>query len=196
MHEDSKLKHDFESGELRKEVKDMFHVEDTSGIELFRLLHRVSHLSEAIAFGRQGHDDIDLSGPRWRLMLSLLIAEKRGAHEGLTPTALSEHQRVSKNTVSALLRGLEEQGLIQRNLDSKDFRVFRIQLTESGLALMKELAPQRLNAMNDMLVDLNSEERKQLISLLEKLQLSLMNTCKAKGEPFERNNERENTGED
>ncbi len=96
-----------------------------------------------------------------------------GKPEGITPTELSHFQRVSKNTISALLRGLEEQGLIQRNLDSEDLRVFRIQLTDAGRALVLNTAPNRIAGLNKLLSGLNPEEREQLILLLEKLRLEL-----------------------
>ena len=115
---------------IHDQLKTLFNIEDSSGMELFIMLQRVAHLSRLL--DAQSGDDLELSGPRWRLLLRLLIEEEQGNSAGLTPTVLSQSQRVGKNTISALLRGLEAQGLIQRTLDSADLRTFRIQLTQAG----------------------------------------------------------------
>ncbi len=158
--------------EIFRHAREFFHVEDTSGPELFGALHRISHLTEMI--DNQAEDHSGLSGPRWAIMLRLLIEEQRGSLEGLTPTDLSHHQRVSKNTISSLLRGLEEQGLIYRNLDPDDLRVFRIQLTDDGRNLIRQSAPRRIERLNRMTKDLKPEEREQLMFLLDKLLQSLL----------------------
>lgn len=164
--------------ESRKEffdqIKTLFHVEDISGIEVFSTLHRVSHFSETLDARSSDIDEMELSGPRWRLMLRLFMEERRGNPQGLTPTAISHTQRVSKNTISALLRGLEEQGLIQRALDPKDLRIFRIQLTQAGRDFILSTAPKRIQGMNRLLDELTPEEVHLLVTLLEKLQHSLL----------------------
>ncbi len=168
--------------EIFRQVKDFFNVEDTSGPELIGAIHRISHLSQMI--DSQAEEGSGLSGPRWAIMLRLLMSEQRGSSTGLTPTDLSHHQRVSKNTISSLLRGLEEQGLIRRTLDPDDLRVFRIQLTEHGRAIIRESGPRRIERLNRMLDDLEPEEQTQLFTLLEKLLQSLLvQACKA-GEPL------------
>jgi DNA-binding MarR family transcriptional regulator len=106
-------------------------------------------------------------------MMRLLVEEEMGNPEGVTPTVLSHFQRVSKNTVSALLRGLEEQGLIQRDLDPADLRVFRIQLTNAGRELVLKTTPRRIEWINELLGGLEPEERVQLAALLEKLSRTL-----------------------
>ncbi len=163
------------------QLKTVFHLQDTRGMEIFSALHRISHVGEMVAEQASGH--ADLSGPRWRLMLRLLMDEQRGDSQGLTPTDLSHWQRVSKNTVSALLRGLEDQGLIQRSLDAKDLRLFHIQLTPAGRELMMDIAPKRITGLNKMLSGLDAQEVEQLGVLLEKLQTSMMTQCSTQFHP-------------
>ncbi len=154
------------------QLKTLFGVEDTSGIELFITLQRAAHISEMLDCGPE--EEMELSGPRVRLMMRLLIEEQLGNRDGLTPTVLSHSQRVSKNTISALLRGLEEQGLIRRTLDPKDLRLFRIQLTEAGRDFIVNSAPRRIEGINQMMAALDPEERQQLKELLDKLLVSLV----------------------
>lgn len=172
MHLHSNIEWEQIRSKLHERLHSSFGVENTSGIELFILLQRVAHLSKLL--DNQPTDDMELSGPRWRLLLRLLIEEQTGNREGLTPTVLSQSQRVSKNTISSLLRGLELQGLIQRNLDATDLRIFRIQLTPAGRAYLHANAPHRMEALNRMLSVLDPQEYEQLTVLLIKLHNSLL----------------------
>ncbi len=145
---------------------------ETSGLEIARLFRIVANLYENAAFHRLR--DSDLSGPRIGLLMRLYGEEKRSDGRGISPTDLSHHQRVSKNTISSLLRGLEEQGLIERTLDEDDRRVFRIRLSDVGRALVTETAPKHLAAMNELISGLSPDERRELVALLEKTQHSLV----------------------
>jgi len=144
---------------------------DTTGMEMARLIKVVSHLYDAVIV--QGEGMTEVSGPRLFLLGRLFVEEKQGNTQGLSPTHLSHWRKVSKNTISSLLRGLEEQGLIQRTLDPADKRVFRIRLTEAGRELVRATAPQHVAYMNSLLSDLTPTERAQLLELLGKLCRSL-----------------------
>lgn len=156
-------------------LKTLFHVKDTHGIEIISKIHRISRMSEML--GAHTVDEMDLSGPRWRLLLRLMIEEQMGNLDGLTPTDLSRWHRVSKNTISALLRGLEEQGLIERVLDPKDLRVFHIRLTQAGRELVLSTGPRGIERLNELLSGLAPEEVDQLNALLEKLLGSILTQC-------------------
>jgi DNA-binding MarR family transcriptional regulator len=166
---------------LREHMRSIFGITDSTGFELFGLIHRLANLSEAIECQQCGGDE--LSGPRWRLLLRLFAEETLGNKEGLTPTSLSHYQRVSKNTISSLLRGLEQQGLLQRTLDPQDYRLFRIQLTQAGRDLVRESAPQRIRFMNQMAASLEPEEFRTLMASLDKLHHSLMATAHPNKDP-------------
>jgi DNA-binding MarR family transcriptional regulator len=149
--------------------------EDTSGIELSALIHMVANfygsaISQKSAFS-------DLSGPRMYILMRLMVEEDRGNVNGINPTAISHYQNVKKNTISALLRGLEESGLVERRLDPVDKRVFLIRITKAGRDLIISTAPARMRFMNELASGLSSGEKSQLISLLEKLRLSLKTAC-------------------
>jgi DNA-binding MarR family transcriptional regulator len=157
---------------IREQVLMLFGIEESSGMELFFLLQSVAHLSRMLD-SKLG-DDKELSGPRWRLLLRLLIEEHRGHSAGCTPTELSQSQFVGKNTISALLRGLEGQGLIQRTLDAADLRTFRIQLTQSGRDYLRGAAPARVENLNRLFSGLDREEQARFTALLERLRRSLL----------------------
>lgn len=157
---------------IHEHMQSVFKGADSSGLELFILLQRTAHLAKQL--DAQHGDDLELSGPRWRLLVRLLVEDYMGNSAGVTPTDLSESQRVSKNTISALLRGLESQGLIQRHLDTADLRAFRIKLTPAGREYLRTTGPRRIEGLNRMLSGLDPQEQGQLTALLEKLQRLLL----------------------
>jgi DNA-binding MarR family transcriptional regulator len=108
------------------------------------------------------------------VLMRLLWEEHSGNCAGLTPTGLSHNQHVSRNTVSALLRGLEDQGLIVRKLDPDDRRVFRIALTETGRRIAQDMAPRNVDHLNSLISQLSQSDQSHLIILLSKLYQSLL----------------------
>ncbi len=148
---------------------------DAHGLELVRLVRIVAQQLENVA------DDplraTDLSAPRFGLLMRLLREELEGRQPaGTSPTHLSHCQNVSKNTISVLLRGLEDKGLIERTLDPADRRAVRIRVSAAGRALVRETAPRHLAHLNRLLAALTPDEQAQLAHLLGKLHLSLLRT--------------------
>ena len=145
---------------------------DPSGVEIMRLVRMVCNLYDARV--QDALRESGLSGPRWGLLLRMLVEEKRGLTSGMSPTHLSRCQNVSKNTISSLIGGLEEQGLVERELDRADKRVFRIRLTEAGRRAVEDTAPEHVAYLDALAGGLDAGERTQLIALLEKLHASLV----------------------
>lgn len=145
---------------------------DTRGIEIAHAVrmmarvldHTVTHSAE---FG-------ELSGPRLGILLRLMREEHNGNTAGISPTTISHFQDVKKNTITALLKGLEENGLIERSPDPEDRRGFLIRITPAGRELVLSTAPNRFRFMNQIVSVLDREEQAELIRLLEKLQISLV----------------------
>lgn len=147
-------------------------IETISGVELLRAVRIVNNLYDVIFSERLR--DSQLSGPRWGLLMRLYAEELRGNQDGLSPSALSHHQAVSKNTVSSLLRGLEDQGLIERRLDAHDRRSFTIRLTELSRSRIREQAPSHVAFLNQLCGDLSAAETATLLELLARLRQSLL----------------------
>ena len=146
-------------------------VTETHGLELLRLIKMCNGAYDAILGEQMRHSSI--SSPQWRLLSRLLMAEQSG-ESTLTPTELARSQRLSKNTISAHLRHLEEQGLIEREIDPDDLRTFRIQLSEEGRRLMNESLPVHIRFLNRLSDSLTAEEIEQTEILLGKLHDSLL----------------------
>jgi DNA-binding MarR family transcriptional regulator len=121
-------------------MSEVFNVQDTEVLDLFHHLKAVSHLLSYLI--GEYRKDGKLSQARMRLLIRLVIDNKLGIDAGLQPSALSESLGVSRNTVSALLNGLQEQGLIERHLHPTDRRQFLIRITPAGCDLVYTRAPQ------------------------------------------------------
>lgn len=148
--------------------------DDIQGLEISSLVRIVANLYSAVIF--QDNKSGDLSGPRMGILFRLIVAEEKGLTQGINPTQLSHAQHVKKNTISSLLRGLEENGLIERNPDPNDKRGYLIKITQTGKDMIKRTGPYRLKLMNDLASGLTPDEKKQLIQLLGKLRKSIKDT--------------------
>lgn len=153
--------------EIRAIMADYFQVEDMHDLDLFRKLYGVIHLIGSLK--GDNHKDGRLSASRMRILVRLAIEHRLGFTEGLQPSELSEFLNVSRNTVSALLKGLEEQDLVERHLHPTDHRQFLIRITPTGEQLVKAQAPKFAAFVTDLTSILSQEERHTLSLLLDKL---------------------------
>lgn len=149
---------------------------DPTGLQLLRLIKTTANLYDTVT--DQALSASALSGPRWHVLIRLLVHEERNQGEGLSPSYLSRCLNVSRNTVSALLRGLEEQGLIDRTLDPLDKRGFCIRLSDKGRALVHASAPRHLAYLKRLVSDLSPDDQVLLIELLDRLHRSLAAHCR------------------
>ncbi len=140
------------------------------GMELLRLVKMCAGVYDRILGERMRDEDISL--PQWRILIHLYLAERNG-QATLSPTDLAHSQCVSKNTISAHLRALEESRLIERRLDPDDLRAFRIRLTTASRGLIRASTPLHFEFLNDLVSQLTAEECEMLQALLTKLLESL-----------------------
>lgn len=153
-------------------------VERTHGLELLGLVKMCNRAYDNILGEEMRQSPISM--PQWRLLVRLLVEEQLG--DGcLTPTELAHSQRLSKNTISAHLRALEEQRLIQREIDPDDLRAFRIQLSDEGRQTVRHTLPMHINLLNDLVCDLTDPEIAELERLLEKMHRSLLRCVESNG---------------
>ena len=147
-------------------------IETIGGVQLLRAVRMVNNLYDVI-FSERLRDN-QISGSRWGLLMHLYAEEMNGNANGLSPSVLSRHQFVSKNAVSSLLRGLEDQGLIERQLDQHDRRSFTIRLTELARTQIRENAPAHVAFLNQLCADFSEQETETLLDLLMRLRQSLL----------------------
>jgi MarR family transcriptional regulator, organic hydroperoxide resistance regulator len=126
--------------------------------------------------GEQSLEAADISFAQYRILMSLLFAEQMdGRADGLNPSEISEWHGTSRNTISSLLRNLEEDEYVVRHLDENDRRKFNICLTEAGRELVRQHARTHLQATTSCFNALTAEEQELLSQLLHKIGMQISN---------------------
>ncbi len=144
---------------------------DPTSILLFRQVRKVDHL-----LTRAAEKELEIAGlswPKFQLLLALQGNETYGTGGGLQPSELSELQGIPRNTVSELLAGLEEEGLISRELHGTDRRKFVIRLTPQGRKTLKSKLGTHFREITKCFAALGAQERATLLELLTRLTQSL-----------------------
>ena len=150
-------------------------------IQLMDQMRMVAH-----ALYQLGELSVNASGlsyAKMRLLIGLLYsAEVEGRADGVNPSEISERQGTSRNTISSLIRDLEEEGLIQRTLDPDDRRRFNIQLTDAGRELVLTHVNRHLHVLGDCFDVLDAPRQETLAQLLADLGMKVDETREALSE--------------
>lgn len=171
LSEEEKEKYKKMRQHFEKHLKELAGEKAMQGFELSSLIRRIGNMYDAIVNLDYGKSE--LSGPRLAILMHLYINSDIENNEGITPTNLSHFQSVGKNTISSLVYGLENQGLLIRENDPIDRRIYRLKITDAGRSVVKKLVPQQMEYMDSMTSELSNEEKDQLIVLLRRLLHSL-----------------------
>ena len=98
-----------------------------------------------------------------------------GSIKRLGPISLSQlaaRERLSSPTISKVVSALEDAGLVVRELDADDRRVWRVRLTDAGETFVEEGRQRRSEWLAERLARLSARERATLhaaIPVLERL---------------------------
>jgi len=114
-----------------------------------------------------------LTWAKLRLLMHLAKQEYLAGGCGVQPSELSEMQDISRNTVSALLNGLEGEGLVTRELHGRDHRRYVIRLTPRGREVLKDMLGNHLRFVSQCFDGFNLSERDLLLDLLSRLNTRL-----------------------
>ena len=155
---------------LRK-FMECYGVAETHGVEIFGLVRQIAQTYDTI-LNEQMRDE-QLTPQRWRLLTRMFVEEQAGV-SSISPTHLSRANSLSKNTISAHLRALEESEMIERELDASDLRQFKIRLTDRARQLISNSTPGHLRFLNELADALTPAETGEFLRLLHKLHRSLV----------------------
>ncbi|NLZ39517.1 MAG: MarR family transcriptional regulator [Firmicutes bacterium] len=106
----------------------------------------------------------------------IMTTNERGARI----SELSKVMRVTSPTVTQLVNGLEERGLVERNVDPNDRRSILVTLTQEGEAVIQEAADAFFAEFSSLVLYLGEEKTMQLIELLTESFDFLRNNSHAK----------------
>ena len=123
--------------------------------------------AEALASAQITHRlrEHDLSRTAYNALTFLAQAEGP-----LGPQELAQQLLVSPGAVTQLLDLLERQGRIRRQVSKSDRRMSAVTLTAAGRRVLTQAQPAVAQATDRALAGLNSNEQRQLMRLLQKLE--------------------------
>ncbi|MHB2016680.1 MAG: MarR family winged helix-turn-helix transcriptional regulator [Candidatus Xenobia bacterium] len=97
----------------------------------------------------------------------------RSSPGGLPLSELGALLLVSRANVTGLVDCLVQKGLVERATDDKDRRIRIARIQPAGEALLEELLPSHYELIRELLADLGTDEKRQIVELLHKLRLSV-----------------------
>ena len=97
-----------------------------------------------------------------------------------TPSELAAAEQVRLPTISGLVRGLEEDGLVRRAPDPTDGRGYRITATAKGKRLMRRGRERRIENVLELLEPLDDRDRRTLEAAAVVLERALSGTGRAR----------------
>lgn len=90
-------------------------------------------------------------------------------HPGMKVSEISALLRVKSPTITPVIRGLEDEGLVKRTMDPEDRRAVRITITEAGREVIRAAHEERMEIFNRLVKHLGEEDSTQLAELLTKV---------------------------
>ena len=140
-------------------------------LDLFRFMpFRLNRLAAEISLALSGEyqERYGLDIPEWRVLATLGFR-----NDACSAQYISDCTRTHKSTISRAVTALMQRQIIERVENKDDRREFRLRLTRKGKSLYEELIPRLLRKEQEILSCLSARERKDLASLLGKIEKSL-----------------------
>ena len=91
----------------------------------------------------------------------------------LTVKGIAQKLDVAKSRVTKIVNGLIEKGLVEQIDDPKDARIRLISLTRAGQKKSEEIEAFQSGLYREILLHLNNDERKDMLSYLELLRSAM-----------------------
>lgn len=98
-----------------------------------------------------------------------LMAQLERAPHGLKMSELSQRMMVTGGNVTGITDGLEKEGLVVREMDPADRRVYRVRLTAEGERQFRRMAGEHEQWVIALFERMSSRDKGQLVALLGEL---------------------------
>ncbi len=128
-------------------------------------------LNAFMQFGKVGWHQHTVAGCK-PSEIRVLFCVKKGKRSDTPEMKVSEISKllhVTSPTITQLIKGLEANGLIERNIDPHDRRAVGIKLTEKGEMVTQRAAETFATSLNGLIEYLGEEQSNQLAELLLKV---------------------------
>jgi DNA-binding MarR family transcriptional regulator len=97
------------------------------------------------------------------------ILRMLGLSPGISQQELARRLRMHASRLVAVIDGLEERGLVMRETNREDRRVYCLQLSDAGREALRKIAQAAREHEETMCAGLDETERAQLRTMLEKI---------------------------
>jgi len=108
---------------------------------------------------------------KWKLNTTwfwLLINVVSRKDNPASPAELAEECGMARPTMTSALNVLQRRGLIRREADTKDHRMFRIHITSEGEVFMRDVFPTICQGLLSTNKYLSNKDRASMLSLFQK----------------------------
>ena len=95
-----------------------------------------------------------------------LMAQLERAPQGLKMSELSQRMMVTGGNVTGITDGLEKEGLVIREVDAADRRVFRVKLSAEGQRQFRRMAAEHEQWVIELFEGMTVKRKNQLVELL------------------------------
>jgi DNA-binding MarR family transcriptional regulator len=95
-----------------------------------------------------------------------LMSQLERSPDGLKMNELSRRMMVTGGNVTGITDGLEKEGLVVREVDSADRRVFRVKLTAEGQRQFRRMAAEHEQWVIELFDGMSTRHKEQLAELL------------------------------
>jgi DNA-binding MarR family transcriptional regulator len=98
-----------------------------------------------------------------------LMAQLERAPQGLKMSELSQRMMVTGGNVTGITDGLEKEGLVIRQVDTADRRVFHVKLSAEGQRQFRRMAAEHEQWVIELFEGMSVKHKNQLVELLGEL---------------------------
>ena len=112
---------------------------------------------------------VDLSPGR----LNVLMALNTAPEKAMALSEIGDYLVVTRPNVTGLIDGLAAEGLVKRIDHPEDRRMVLAQLTPAGREFMRRFVPFHHRALNAVMSCMTKQEKRHLVSLLDKVRARL-----------------------
>jgi DNA-binding MarR family transcriptional regulator len=102
-----------------------------------------------------------------------LMAQLERAPQGLKMSELSQRMMVTGGNVTGITDGLENDGLVVREVDTADRRVFRVKLSAEGQRQFRRMAGEHEQWVIELFEGMSMKHKNQLVELLGELKRNI-----------------------
>ena len=110
-----------------------------------------------------------LSQPKFNALMQL----RQAGEQGLALSELGERMLVSRANITGLIDRMEKDGLVVREIDHRDRRIFRAKLTTKAISLLEIILPVHFTFTRETMSGLTTNEKELFLALLQKLRESI-----------------------